>query len=538
MSVNLWLALLSAVPVFFASIFLHELGHALCGRAAGFRITSFGVGAGRPFWSVNWGGTLVYLSFRRPYQGLAFAIHPRLFPSRWQWTCLIAGGIAANLAAAGAAILLWRLAPGAWGLWLPVVALNLLLVAGSSFPDVARVGKAVIRSDGVALLRTWLLGSPWPRNETAVLRTCMELRGLGDEPGDRAIRRTYLLRAASVWLSLGDAAYARRLMAEARSLVPEPSPPSAAPGPALAGFAAVPMSVSTGPADLGGEAKGSGESKNPEDPFLVRWLRGSFLLREGEAAEAARLLDQLVSHPLAVRGAPLYAALLASRLAARCALSDEAGLVELMAVYERLPARRRSALADLDAYPTLAAFFRRRGDAARALAAYARALDALRQLDEGFTEPYDRERFRRHRIPLVTTAQAYYRQLGRHDEADRLEAFFPDYPARKRKAEELRQRRDARFLRAGIALLVVNATVTALSFVSLGDLTQNEPPRPLPTLFLLLAAFSALGAAFGVLGWVWHRIQPATARGRGIGLLVLEVVPWLLWLLVLTWAGK
>jgi hypothetical protein len=538
MSANPLVALLSAVPVFFASIFFHEMGHALCGRAAGFRITSFGIGTGRPYWSANWGGTLVYLSFRRPYQGLAFAIPPRLFPSRWQWTCLTAGGIAANFIAAGTAVLLWRLAPGAWGLWLPVAAANLFLIPVSSIPHTGWAGKVFIRSDGLQLLHTWLFGLPGPRNETAVLRTCMELRGLGGAPGDRAIRRTYLLRAASVWLSLGDAAYARRLWDEARSLVPEPSPSPPSPGPACAGLAALPVNLSAGSADLWEEEHAFGGSKNPEDAFLVRWLRGSFLLRDGEATEAARVLDELASHPLAVRGAPLHAALLASRLAARCALSDEAGLAALLAVYERLPARRRSALADLEAYPTLAAFFRRRGDAARAGAAYASVLDAVRRLDESFTEPYDRERFRRCRTPLVAAARAYYRQLGRHDEAARLETFFPDYQARKRDAEELRQRRDDRFLRVGIALLLINVIATALSLAALGHLAGNEPPQHAPALFLLFATFSTIGATFGIVGWVWHRVQPATARDRGIGLLVLEAAPWLFWLLVLPWTGK
>jgi hypothetical protein len=183
-------------------------------------------------------------------------------------------------------------------------------------------------------------------------------------------------------------------------------------------------------------------------------------------------------------------------------------------------------------YPVLAAFFRRRGDEARAVAAYLSATAAIRQLDERLTDLDDRTRFRRCRVALVERACAYFQQTGRAAEAAKLAEVFPDYEKRKREAEERRQRTDARLLRAGILLLLVNVAAAALTFAASGLASPEELPAPARTLLLFLAVFAALGSVFLFVGWVWHRLHPATARGRGIGVVVLQLVPWLLWLLV------
>jgi tetratricopeptide (TPR) repeat protein len=524
---NALLAALAAVPVFYASVFVHELGHAVCGWAAGFRILSFGIGAGRPLWSTYWRGTHIYLSLHRSFLGLTFAIHPRLFPSRGQWSCLLAGGIAANLLTAVVAVALWRLLPWGWGLFAPAAALNALLALTSAVPAVARVGKVTVRSDGVALLCTWLRGAPGPEDETAVLRTCRDLRGPWGVRVDLAIRRTYLLRAATVWLSLGDDEYARQLLKAIRLYTFESAPGSLLDGTTVAGLTALAAG------DPEGAAVAFEEAEHTEDRFLVRWLRGSFFLRRGEAARAAEVLDELAAHPLARRGAPLYAALLAARLTARCALSDEKGLHALLGEYEKIAAARRSALADLELYPVLAAFFRRRGDEDRAVTAYRTAVGAVRQLDERLTDPDERGRFRRCRAALVERAGAYFRQTGRAEEAAQLAEVFPDYEKRKRAAEERRRRTDARLLRAGILLLLVNVAAAAAGWPS----SLAELSVPARTFFLFPAAFAAFGLVFLLAGWVWHRVHPATARGRGVGLVVLQLVPWLLWLFVaaLSW---
>ncbi len=521
---NAVFAAVAAVPVFYTSIFVHELGHAVCGWIAGFRITSFGVGAGRPFWSTYWRGTLIYLSLQRSFLGLTFAIHPRLFPSRWQWSCFLAGGIAANLLTAVLASVLWCLVPGGWVFWGPLAVLNLLLGVTSAVPAVARVGKLTVRSDGVALLRTWLCGSPLPDDETRVLQICKELRGLWGARLDLAIRRTYLLRGATIWLSLGDEEQARQLLKAIRLYTFEQAPATLLDGALVAGLTALAAG------DPEGAISALEEKGQTEERFLVRWLRGSFFLRRGEAARAAELLEELATHPLARPGAPLHAALLASRLTARCALSDEKGLYNLLTQYEKLPPRRRAALADLTLYPVLAAFYRRRGDEARTVAAYQRALDAIRQLDERLVEPEDRGRFRSCRAALVQRAREYFEQTGRMDAVAQVQEVFPDYEKRKQEAEQRRQRVDGRLLRTGIMLLLLNLASAAASWLSY----QKEMPVPLATISLFLIAAAVIGLVFLLVGWSWRRIHPATAQGRGLGLLVLELVPWLLWLMVMS----
>ena len=53
---------LAIVPVLYLSALFHELGHAVMGRAAGYMITSFGMGTGRPCWVIPIGGTRIYFS--------------------------------------------------------------------------------------------------------------------------------------------------------------------------------------------------------------------------------------------------------------------------------------------------------------------------------------------------------------------------------------------------------------------------------------------------------------------------------------------
>jgi hypothetical protein len=536
----LLLVLLSAIPVFYVSSFLHELGHALCGRVAGFAVSSFGMGVGRPFWTTTWRGVRVYLCLRRPFQGLTFVSYARLFPTRWQWTCFFAGGIVTHVVLTAAALALCWLAPGVWGFWVMTAFLNALLALSNSIPFSFRVGKMTLRSDGALLLRTWLYGRPTDRDDTTALRTLKQLRGHWDATSDPAMRRGYLLHAVSVWVSLGDAEYAGQLLKEALAR-PVALALEARGHPAV--VAALTALAENNPARAAGwldEAElWLRQAENPGVEFLVRVARGELLLCRGEIDEALRTLDELASHPLAGKRGPLHTDVLVARLAARCALPDGDGLDALLSEYEKTPARRRSAMADLQLYPTLAGFFRRREEVSRTLAAYASALDAGRRLDEGLSDPEDRARFRRCRAALVEEARDYFRQAGRSEEAAKLADTFPAYEARKRQAEERRRRNEARCLRAGVVLLLVNVAAAAVVFAALTGLAGQELPMPALMLFVCLVAFSALGVVYAIVGWVWHLLHPATARGRGIGLLILEVVPWLLWLLTaLLWAGK
>src|SRR5205823_2623173 len=52
--------LLVALPIFYLSGFLHEVGHAVMGWLCGYVVTSFGMGLGRPLWVGRCGTARVY----------------------------------------------------------------------------------------------------------------------------------------------------------------------------------------------------------------------------------------------------------------------------------------------------------------------------------------------------------------------------------------------------------------------------------------------------------------------------------------------
>jgi hypothetical protein len=141
------LAWLLSVPLIAV---LHELGHALAARPAGYRVTSFGVGHGAPI--LHWRtrrGTIVYLGRWIFSGGQCVAIPIDVIPER-RWLYHSGGLILQALLG----LLLWPLAerfPALSGaMWF-----NLLVLAWNLLP--LRFGGYV--SDGYKLLAPWLGGA-------------------------------------------------------------------------------------------------------------------------------------------------------------------------------------------------------------------------------------------------------------------------------------------------------------------------------------------------------------------------------------------
>src|SRR5262245_45054184 len=129
---GLWLA------IGYASIFVHEIGHLIAGRLTGHVITSVGIGLSHPFLWFRIGSTILYLALGSPLQGITFAFHPQIFPSRIQKVILLSGGFLANgiVAIIGwivASLTTWNDALGV------VVGINGLLALVSLFPITVNV---------------------------------------------------------------------------------------------------------------------------------------------------------------------------------------------------------------------------------------------------------------------------------------------------------------------------------------------------------------------------------------------------------------
>ena len=88
--------LLSLLPIFYLSIFAHELGHAVIGHAVGLTVSSFGIGLGRPWLVVSRGRTRIFFCRTHPFQGITFCLFPHMFPLRRMMVPFLAGGIIAN----------------------------------------------------------------------------------------------------------------------------------------------------------------------------------------------------------------------------------------------------------------------------------------------------------------------------------------------------------------------------------------------------------------------------------------------------------
>ena len=67
--VSLTVFALAAYPAVFVAVTLHEAGHALFARMAGYRVTSLGLGSGAPFFRAALpGGALFFLCRQNPHQ--------------------------------------------------------------------------------------------------------------------------------------------------------------------------------------------------------------------------------------------------------------------------------------------------------------------------------------------------------------------------------------------------------------------------------------------------------------------------------------
>lgn len=542
--------LVSIWPVLYVSGFLHEAGHALCTRLSGGMCPSFGMGLGRLFLVVPVGRSRVYFGFRKPFQGVAFAIYPQLLPARWCQAVMMAGGIAANALVAvltlALAVAFWSAAP----VLLTFALVNGLMAVMNAIPFRVRVGPMTLRSDGAQILRILL-----DRNEVEpgdLLRTFRVLGSLWRESGDLLTLRYSTAGVADYWNELGDPGRARVLLEEARSLPVEPPPPLRAFETLVDGSTA----LAQGDLAAAGARIGEAETEfrqldHSTGLLLTELVRASLLLRLGDTGAALACYEELATNPL-LRWQRTLRSIVRRQIAmCRCELPGGGGAEASLATYEALPRHERTPLKDLQVYKEVARDLSKAGRHEEAAAAYGRALEAVAALDRTLSEP-DRERFRTVQTGLVLAARDCFQAAGKEEEAVQLHSFFESTARKEQEADDEKVRRVARSrLWRGLALSVVNTAVTAaaLFFVfSIPPLAAGAappgryaPPRPGQPESVVLAAlgiflmgfFTACGVGIGL---------PAAAAGRWFPklrpfaanlILTCASIPWLVILLFL-----
>ncbi|MDA0814751.1 MAG: M50 family metallopeptidase [Verrucomicrobia bacterium] len=162
---------LMIVAAIYLSIFIHEFGHWLFGKACGFRIVGFSVGEGRMLWRGKMGGGFVHLRLF-PTEGYVVAVKESAPVTKTQDFLVSAGGpifTALTFACVGAAyrwgnftvlgetwsVLAWQM------LAITMVLLGIDLLY-NLWPQYGSLSGAPVSNDGMRMLRA-LLSKTYPR---------------------------------------------------------------------------------------------------------------------------------------------------------------------------------------------------------------------------------------------------------------------------------------------------------------------------------------------------------------------------------------
>jgi hypothetical protein len=558
----LFVILLSVFPVIYLSSLVHELGHALMARWSGFLVSSFGMGLGRPLWVRSWRGSRVYLCRRTPLQGITFSVMAQIYPTRGQLVAMLAGGVLANFALAAVALLLWRLLPWGSEVWAMVGLLNAGLGVGNLIPFRSRVGATTMRTDGGLILQV-LRGGARAGEAPERIQRLAALRGLWESVGDHLGLWVHLLGAATAWRDLGDVERAEAVLAEAEAVPLEPTPFTRAYGAVVrAAVLRAAGKFADAQAALDAAEQGFRDLGHEAGRFLTAWGRAELLLQQGDAAAASAALDALDGHALVATRPGVRFNLLESRLCARAALPDGAGLEPLRQEHERHRRRLPLATRDIRVYRALGGLYARREEWERAAAAYGVAVAAALRL-QGLLAPADRGRFAQGQADLLAEAGGCLRRLGKDAEAERLTAALAAEAVKP--PEDAGLRRGRRLHRLGWGLTAVNmlcvATVVTAAWVrelratwpgtvlrpdgecvvlkhppTLGEFLGGLPLfiearlGPSWNFFAITVVVCALLVPLYAVGRAAAgRLIPALARRGGSVVFYLALAPWLTW---------
>jgi hypothetical protein len=539
------IALVWSLPLFFASIVVHELGHVVCGRLAGCVPTSCGMGIRRVFFSRSFLGTRFFLGAGGLSTAITFTLFPQLLPARWQRSLLYAGGIIGNsvvgtLALAASAH--WR--NSNWSaFWLLAATINLCFAVVNAVPLQIRKGSAVLSSDGAVILGAWLRRPEEPPAEVLGRAdlVCALMREVGDLRGLRA----NMVHMADLWCALGHSERACDLLREATEIVVAPLPPHQAYEKLVRASIELAGENSDAAEAIAQEAREDFQHLNHRiGVFLADLMLTSVAERRGDRVKMAAAYDRLLANSTAIKRIQPYDALTTRLLAWRHAYLDEQGPEAVVAAYEAVPARRRTSSMDLRLYTGVARSFMRVDKHEQAAAAYTRALAAAKALDRTFRGS-DGQQFRIAQYSLLDDAKTCLYKLGRAEDAARLNDFFGPIEELERRttAEQAlaTQRRYGRLLRFGLVVTLFNlvAVIAAPIWLKVTvdakktALTPRtrvaavDPTAPLSIWFSVTVAtiFEGIFCTPLLLIGLW---RPAVRRVSAVLVALLSSVGWLL----------
>jgi tetratricopeptide (TPR) repeat protein len=515
------------IPVFYLSIFAHELGHALMGRAVGFVVTSFGVGTGRPFWTLTVRGVRIFFCHSNPLAGFTFWLIPCFSPARYRLVPFFAGGLLANGLLAATAIFLWKLLPRGELLWAWLSSVNAILLVSSLIPYRQKVGKATVQSDGWLILSALRSNSLNP-SAPLVIQMTRAFRGLWEAIGDVRSLRAYLAASAASWAELGDPEQATASLAEARSLPAIETPYYLAYESLVrAGIASETHRLDEALIALGEAEDCFRKAADPVGMLYVSLYRAQILIARGDTAEATALLDVLAHDRQLERNALLRIALEGVRLSASMRLPDPGSADENFARYVAICRKQPSSTRDLRVYRAVARFYAARGECSKAEPAFRAAVAAIHDLAGAWSDPADRSRFVQIQSPCLAEARECLRMLNKEEEAERLIRPLASPADLQPIAAAAAVQRDRRCLRIGVWLILANV-VCMVGTIALVDVLP--PHGSLPVFMLIFGCFLSTGVAavYLLVRVTVGRLFPALRRNGGAAILMLACLPWLM----------
>ena len=519
------------ILTFYFSLFVHEAGHAFFGWRGGYRITSFGLGTGKPLLVHNWRGIRVFLC-RNFGNGLTFAVCPQLLPARNQRLLFLAGGLIANGAVMVAGLALAFLFPDESELGFAIVAVNGSLLI-NAFPFQAKMEKILVNSDGAQMLAL-LRGQQNDALPGMVIRHTATVIPLLTVIGDANSLYEYLIAEANAYAQCGDKQTATRLYEHALGL----------PMPAWAFRRAHALLVESTLASLRGEEQArsaaldrAAQQFGDLDNEVGAWLTGvsqAEILLKSQPDAACQALTRLADAPVVRRHKTLQRHIELLQLQAAVEVGSE-DISRLFSAYEATRKRGSSTVGEANVCGAMAQWAERNGNWQKAETYRRRALQAVITIYRACPDVKIRAAFAESQSDFIAAMQNCLRHTGKTEEAEKLSGAFSDIDIATRHQTENEARRKQAAMRQNRWLDGVSGIIF-LAGIAYGQIGADRAAQDRQRVIehgncLLLVFLAGLTGGFAVILYSLRRVLPNFQQHGGKPSLALSLAPWAIYLL-------